>query len=142
MNTANLVGGIVIGTSDMSEVALGWSTFNGDQIAMYGMNAGLPKTLVRETVRYYKKVYPFLSEVLDSVIDTPISPELAGNNQLTEDIIGKYEVNDFILYHFLVCGDTNERIAYFLKKFFKMDEDKAIDYVNNFYNFNFNVSYI
>ena len=133
MNTANLVGGIVIGTSDMSEVALGWSTFNGDQMAMYGMNAGLPKTVVRETVRYYKKVYPFLSEVLDSVIDTPISPELAGNNQLTEDIIGKYEVNDFILYHFLVCGDTNERIAYFLKKFFKMDEDKAIDYVNNFY---------
>ena len=78
MNTANLVGGIVIGTSDMSEVALGWSTFNGDQMAMYGINSGLPKTVVRETVRYYKKVYPFLAEVLDSIIDTPISPELNG----------------------------------------------------------------
>ena len=133
MNTANLVGGIVIGTSDMSEVALGWSTFNGDQMAMYGINSGLPKTVVRETVRYYKKVYPFLAEVLDSIIDTPISPELNGSKQLTEDIIGKYEINDFILYHFLVNGDSDERIVYFLKKFFKMKENVAIDYVNNFY---------
>ena len=133
MNTANLVGGIVIGTSDMSEVALGWSTFNGDQMAMYGINSGLPKTVVRETVRYYKKVYPYLAEVLDSIIDTPISPELNGSKQLTEDIIGKYEINDFILYHFLVNGDSDERIVYFLKKFFKMKENVAIDYVNNFY---------
>ena len=103
MNTANLVGGIVIGTSDMSEVALGWSTFNGDQMAMYGINSGLPKTVVRETVRYYKKVYPFLAEVLDSIIDTPISPELNGSKQLTEDIIGKYEIN---VSHPYRRGDT------------------------------------
>lgn len=133
MNTANLVGGIVIGTSDMSEVALGWSTFNGDQMAMYGINAGLPKTVVKETVRYYKKIYPNIADVLDSIIDTPISPELNGSKQLTEDIIGKYEVNDFILYHFLVNGDSDERIVYFLKKFFKMKDSVALDYVNNFY---------
>ena len=133
MNTANLVGGIVIGTSDMSEVALGWSTFNGDQMAMYGINSGLPKTVIKETVRYYKKIYPNIADVLDSIIDTPISPELNGSNQLTEDIIGKYEVNDFILYHFLVNGDSDERIVYFLKKFFKMKDSVALDYVNNFY---------
>ena len=133
MNTANLVGGIVIGTSDMSEVALGWSTFNGDQMAMYGINSGLPKTVVKETVRYYKKIYPNIADVLDSIIDTPISPELNGSKQLTEDIIGKYEVNDFILYHFLVNGDSDERIVYFLKKFFKMKDSVALDYVNNFY---------
>ena len=133
MNTANLVGGIVIGTSDMSEVALGWSTFNGDQMAMYGINSGLPKTVIKETVRYYKKIYPNIADVLDSIIDTPISPELNGSNQLTEDIIGKYEVNDFILYHFLVNGDSDERIVYFLKKFFKMKDSVALDYVNNFF---------
>lgn len=141
MNLANKEKGIVIGTSDMSEVALGWSTFNGDQMAMYGINSGLPKTVVKETVRYYKKIYPFLSDVLDSVINTPISPELSGSKQLTEDIIGKYEINDFILYHFLVCGDSNERIVYFLKKFFDMKENDAIDYVNNFYNRFFHQQY-
>ena len=141
MNLANKEKGIVIGTSDMSEVALGWSTFNGDQMAMYGINSGIPKTVIKETVRYYKNIYPFLSDVLDSVINTPISPELAGSNQLTEDIIGKYEINDFILYHFLVCGDSNERIVYFLKRFFKMEENNAIDYVNNFYNRFFHQQY-
>lgn len=133
MNTANLNNALVIGTSDMSEVALGWSTFNGDQMAMYGINAGLPKTVVKEVVRYYKKIYPEIEDILDSVINTPISPELGGKNQLTEEIIGKYEINDFILYHFLVNGDTDDRIIYLLKKFFKLENKKALEYVNNFY---------
>ena len=133
MNTANLEGGLVIGTGDMSEVALGWSTFNGDQMAMYGMNAGLPKTAIKVVTKYFENIYPELKECINSVIGTPISPELKGN-QLTEDIIGKYEINDFILYHFLVNGDTGERIVYLLKKFFNMNENEAIDYVNNFNN--------
>ena len=131
MNTANLEGGLVIGTGDMSEVALGWSTFNGDQMAMYGMNAGLPKTAIKVVTKYFENIYPNLSDCINDVIGTPISPELKGN-QLTEDIIGKYEINDFILYHFLVNGDTSERIVYLLKKFFNMDDNQAIDYVNNF----------
>ena len=133
MNIANKEGAIVIGTSDMSEVALGWSTFNGDQMAMYGVNCGLPKTVVKETVKYYKKVYPFLSDILDSIISTPISPELAGGNQLTEEIIGKYEINDFILYRFLSCGDSNDRIVYLLEKVLKLSRKESLDYVNNFY---------
>ena len=132
MNTANLEGGIVIGTSDMSEVALGWSTFNGDQMAMYGLNAGIPKTVVREMVRYFINIYPDLKECLLSVIGTPISPELAGSNQLTEDIIGKYEINDFIIYHFLVNGDSFNRISFLIQKGFGLNEEDAEKYVDNF----------
>ena len=132
MNTANMEGAIVIGTSDMSEVALGWSTFNGDQMAMYGLNAGLPKTVVREMVRFYINIYPELKDCLLSVIGTPISPELAGSNQLTEDIIGKYEINDFILYHFLVNGDDASRIIFLIQKGFGLEEEDAFKYVDNF----------
>ncbi len=133
MNTANLHHAIVIGTSDMSEVALGWSTFNGDQMAMYGINSGLPKTVIKATVNYYKGIYPEVADILDSILETPISPELSGSNQLTEDIIGKYEINDFILYHFLVCGDSEARIVYFLERFLKLNKDDAIKCVDNFY---------
>ena len=132
MNTANMEGAIVIGTSDMSEVALGWSTFNGDQMAMYGLNAGLPKTVVREMVRFYINIYPELKDCLLSVIGTPISPELAGSNQLTEDIIGKYEINDFILYHFLVNGDDASRIVFLIQNGFGLLEGDAFKYVDNF----------
>ena len=132
MNIANMEGGIVVGTSDMSEVALGWSTFNGDQMAMYGLNAGLPKTVVREMVRFSIDIYPNLKECLLSVIGTPISPELAGSNQLTEDIIGKYEINDFILYHFLVNGDEAARIMFLIQKGFGLSEEDAFSYVDNF----------
>ncbi len=133
MNMANLEKGIVIGTSDMSEVALGWSTFNGDQMAMYGLNAGLTKTAVKETVRFYKGLFPEVASVLDSVLETPISPELSNNKQKTEDIIGKFEINDFILYHFLVNGDDGERIAYLLTKAFGMEvlpAKAAVDHFN------------
>jgi NAD+ synthase (glutamine-hydrolysing) len=100
-------------------------------MAMYGINCGLPKTVIKATVNYFKSIYPEVSDILDSVLDTPISPELS-SNQLTEDIIGKYEINDFILYHFLVNGDSNERIVYLLKNVLNLDEEKALEYINNF----------
>lgn len=134
MNLANLHGGIVIGTSDMSEVALGWSTFNGDQMAMYGMNSGIPKTAVKALVGYYKKLYPEIADTLDSIIGTPISPELTGNDQATEDIIGKYEINDFILYRFLANGDSESRIIYLLTKFMNLSKEEASKYVKNFFD--------
>lgn len=134
MNLANLNNAIVIGTSDMSEVALGWSTFNGDQMAMYGINAGLPKTAVKAVVNYYKELLPEIKDVLDSILETPISPELTNNNQQTENIIGKYEINDFILYRFLACGDSEDRIAYLLEKFMNLSTAEALKYVNNFFN--------
>ena len=134
MNLANLHGGIVIGTSDMSEVALGWSTFNGDQMAMYGINAGIPKTVVKVVVSYYKNIYPNIAEILDDILNTPISPELSGSSQETETIIGKYEINDFILYHFLVNGDTEARIEYLLIDSFALTQTEAHKYVTNFYN--------
>ena len=132
MNLGNKEGGLVVGTGDMSEIALGWCTFNGDHMAMYGLNAGLPKTLVRATVNYYKGIYPEVKSCLDSIIATPISPELA-NNQKTEDLIGKYEINDFILYRYLVCGDEKARIVSLLVSDMELKEDDAIDYVNNFF---------
>ena len=132
MNLANLHKAIVVGTSDMSEVALGWSTFNGDQMAMYGLNAGLTKTALREVCRYYTKLYPEVSEEIISIIGTPISPELAGASQKTEDVIGKYEINDFILYHFMVCGDTFERISYLLQVSLGLDEATANSAIDNF----------
>jgi NAD+ synthase (glutamine-hydrolysing) len=132
MNLANLRGALVIGTSDMSEMALGWSTFGGDHMAMYGLNAGLTKTAVIETVRYYKSVYPETAAILDLILSAPISPELTGVDQKTEELIGKYEINDFILYRFWVVGDDDERIVYLLKKFFNLTGHEALKYVKRF----------
>lgn len=132
MNLANLHNGIVVGTGDMSEIALGWCTFNGDQMAMYGLNAGLTKTALREVCRYYTKIYPEITEEVISIIGTPISPELAGLSQKTEDVIGKYEINDFILYHFIVCGDTPKRVSYLLQKALGLSKEKADSSVDNF----------
>ena len=132
MNLANQEGGIVIGTSDMSEIALGWSTFNGDHMAMYGLNAGIVKTVIKETVKFYCNIFPDLCEVLESILKTPISPELSSSDQKTEDIIGKYEINDFILYHFLVAGADEERLIFLLSHVFKLESKEAKKYVNNF----------
>ncbi len=132
MNIANKEKAIVIGTGDMSEIALGWSTFNGDHMAMYAINAGLPKTVVKEVVNYYCDVYPEVSSVIKRILETPITPELASSSQSTEDIIGKYEINDFILYHFLVNGDTSDRIEYLLQRVMNLDNDVAKEYVYNF----------
>ena len=125
MSLANRVGGIVVGTGDLSEKALGWSTYAGDHIAMYDVNAGVPKTLIQfvirwvanERVKLWSKGDPkTLREVLFSILDTPISPELlpAGVDgdiaQLTEDTIGPYELHDFFLFHFVRRGRRPSRI--------------------------------
>ena len=110
-NTANQVRGIVVGTGDLSELALGWCTFNADQMASYNVNAGVPKTLVTYLVRWYarERANAALASVLERVLATPISPELTPSasgqiEQQTESIIGPYELHDFFLYHFVRGG--------------------------------------
>lgn len=109
MNLSNKIGGIVVGTGDMTEMALGWCTFAGDQIAHYGLNSGIPKTLVRFMVAEYANELPELADVCRDIVDTPISPELL-EGQVTEETIGSYEINDFIMYRLLKFGDSKERI--------------------------------
>lgn len=105
MDVANMCGGMVIGTGDMSELALGWATYNGDQMSMYGINSSVPKTLVKHMVEWYaeSRAEGVLRDVLLDVVATPVSPELlpidgAGNAQITEDIVGPYDLHDFFLY--------------------------------------------
>lgn len=111
MDVANQTGGLVIGTGDMSELALGWATYNGDHMSMYGVNAGVPKTLVRHLVRYCADTCDdeALKAVLTDILDTPVSPELLPPvdgviSQKTEDLVGPYELHDFFLYYMLRCG--------------------------------------
>jgi len=111
MDIANKENGMVIGTGDMSELALGWATYNGDHMSMYGVNASVPKTLVRHLVRYYAEACgdEELETILLDVLDTPVSPELLPPedgeiSQKTEDIVGPYELHDFFLYYMLRCG--------------------------------------
>ena len=110
-DTANLTGGIVVGTGDLSELALGWCTFNADQMASYNVNAGVPKTLIAYLVRWYARhrAGKELQPILERVLDTPITPELVPSEdgeigQRTEEIIGPYELHDFFLFHFLRSG--------------------------------------
>lgn len=120
MDLANKYNGLVVGTGDMSELALGWATYCGDQMSMYGVNAGVPKTLVRYLVRYAaENIFgERLREILIDVIDTPVSPELLPTDdegniaQITEDKVGPYELHDFFLYYFLRYGFTREKIAF------------------------------
>ena len=117
MDLANRYNGLVIGTGDMSELALGWATYNGDHMSMYGVNAGVPKTLVRHLVRYYADTCgeEELWKVLLDVLDTPVSPELlppeeGSISQKTEDLVGPYELHDFFLYYMLRCAFPPEKI--------------------------------
>ncbi len=116
MDIANQVGGLVIGTGDLSELALGWATYNGDHMSMYGLNASIPKTLIRYLVSYYANtVQEPLRLILQDVLDTPVSPELlppenGSISQKTEDIVGPYELHDFFLYYFLRCGYEPEKL--------------------------------
>lgn len=120
MDLANKYNGLVVGTGDMSELALGWATYCGDQMSMYGVNAGVPKTLVRYLVRYAaENIFgERLRKILMDVIDTPVSPELLPTDdegniaQITEDKVGPYELHDFFLYYFLRYGFTREKIAF------------------------------
>lgn len=118
MDIANQTGGLVIGTGDMSELALGWATYNGDHMSMYGVNASVPKTLVRHLVGYYADTCDDdkLSEVLLDVLDTPVSPELLPPSedgtiaQKTEDLVGPYELHDFFMYHMLRFGVSPDKL--------------------------------
>ncbi len=127
MDIANQTGGIVLGTGDLSELALGWATYNGDHMSMYGINAGVPKTLVRYLVEWFadETADNELSIALKDVADTPISPELTpadadGNiKQRTEDLVGPYELHDFFLYYTLRFGFRPARIFYLARHAFE-----------------------
>ncbi len=112
MDLANAEGGLLVGTGDLSEIALGWCTFNGDHMSMYNVNASVPKTLIRDLVEHHASVSePGLATVLRDVILTPVSPELLPGDQHTEAVLGRYELHDFFLYYFMKFGETPEGLA-------------------------------
>ena len=122
MDVANKENAIVVGTGDLSELALGWATYNGDHMSMYGVNAGVPKTLIRHLVKYVSE--DMATETLLDIVDTPISPELipADENgmikQKTEDLVGPYELHDFFIYYFMRYGFSPSKIFMLAKKAF------------------------
>ena len=131
MNLANKTGGMVVGTGDLSELALGWATYNGDHMSMYGVNASIPKTLVRYLVAYEAdRTMGELSDVLYDVLDTPVSPELLPPkdgeiSQKTEDLVGPYELHDFFLYYMLRFGYPPRKIYRIARKTFAGAYDDA-----------------
>ncbi len=142
MDIANQVGGMVIGTGDMSELALGWATYNGDHMSMYGVNVSVPKTLVRHLVRYYADTCgeEALKAVLLDVLDTPVSPELLPPengviSQKTEDLVGPYELHDFFLYYVLRFGFKPSRIYRMALQAFEgeYDRETIFKWLNVFY---------
>jgi len=130
MDIANQVGGIVLGTGDLSELALGWATYNGDHISMYNVNACVPKTLVRCIVNWYADVCgdKAISSILSDIVATPVSPELLPSDengdiaQMTENLVGPYELHDFFLYYTLRYGFSPERIRMLARKAFPADK--------------------
>ena len=133
MDIANRTGGMVIGTGDMSELALGWATYNGDHMSMYGVNASVPKTLVRHLVKYAadETKDQELKSVLYDVLDTPVSPELLPPKdgdiaQKTEDLVGPYELHDFFLYYMLRFGYEPAKIFRLAKRAFEGDYDGEV----------------
>ena len=128
MSTANKENGIVVGTGDLSEIALGWSTYNGDHMSMYNVNCGVPKTLIQFLI-HYEALRPGneqMKETLQKIVDFPISPELLPPGadgkeilQKTEEKIGPYELHDFFLYYFVRFGFTPEKILYLATTAFK-----------------------
>lgn len=142
MDIANKTGGMVIGTGDMSELALGWATYNGDHMSMYGVNSGVPKTLVRHLVKYYADTcqHEELTAVLQDILDTPVSPELlppSGDSisQKTEDLVGPYELHDFFLYYMLRCGFEPAKIYRIAKTSFagRYADDVILKWLKTFY---------
>ena len=130
MNTSNRENGLVIGTGDLSEIALGWSTYNGDHISAYSLNSGIPKTLIKYVIEYYKSNKK-IAHIIDDILDTPISPELLPHQdnkitQKTEDIIGSYELHDFFLYHFIKYGAKPSKILYLADLAFKEYDKETI----------------
>ncbi len=142
MDIANQTGGLVIGTGDMSELALGWATYNGDHMSMYGVNASVPKTLVRHLVQFYADTCgdEQLRNVLLDVLDTPVSPELLPPengtiSQKTEDLVGPYELHDFFLYYMLRCGFAPDKIYRLALQTFAgcYDEETILKWLTTFY---------
>ena len=148
MDIANQTGAMVLGTGDLSELALGWATYNGDHMSMYGVNAGIPKTLVRYLVRWFATHAATESEreTLMDIVDTPISPELIpadehGNiKQKTEDLVGPYELHDFFLYYTLRYGFTPRRIFMMACKAYEgvYDRDTIKHWITTFFRRFFN----
>ncbi len=143
MDIANKTSGLVIGTGDMSELALGWATYNGDHMSMYGVNVGVPKTLVRHLVQYYAEVLAdsTLTKVLYDVLDTPVSPELLPpdeNGQIeqkTEDLVGPYELHDFFMYYILRFGIHPAKLYRIACAAFRPDysEETILKWLKTFY---------
>ncbi len=142
MDIANQTGGLVIGTGDLSELALGWATYNGDHMSMYGVNGSVPKTLVRHLVRYYADTCgdESLRQVLLDVLDTPVSPELLPPedgkiSQKTEDIVGPYELHDFFLYHMLRQGFGPRKVYRVAREAFAgmYGEEEILRWLKTFY---------
>lgn len=142
MDLANDLGGIVVGTGDMSELALGWATYNGDHMSMYGVNASVPKTMIRFIVKYYADASDNdkLKKILYDVLDTPVSPELLPSDdgmisQRTEELVGPYLLHDFFLYYMLTYGYTPGKIAFLAEKAFegKYDRRKIVECLKIFY---------
>ena len=140
MDMANMYGGIVVGTGDLSELALGWATYNGDHMSMYGVNGSVPKTLVRELVNYYANhSRGKLKAVLLDVLDTPVSPELLPPSdteikQKTEDIVGPYILHDFYMYHLLYRQSSPKTVFAIAKHTFKgeFDEQTILKWLKTF----------
>lgn len=141
MDYSNKVNGIVIGTGDMSELALGWCTYNGDHMSMYGVNASVPKTLVKHLVKWFASEFgERAKEILLDIVDTPISPELVPSGedkigQKTEDLVGPYELHDFFMYHLLRNSFAPRKIFMLARKAFESQYDEAtlLKWLKNFY---------
>lgn len=143
MDYANKVGGFVIGTGDLSELALGWATYNGDHMSNYAVNASVPKTLVRHLTRYFarREDYAEVSAILDDILDTPISPELTPADsdgtiaQKTEDLVGPYELHDFFLYHVLRHGFGPGKIYFLAQHAFagRFDRGTILKWLRTFF---------
>ena len=141
MDVANKENAIVIGTGDMSELALGWCTYNGDQMSMYGVNASVPKTLVKHLVKWFASgMDGNVAGILLDIVDTPISPELVPSGddiigQKTEDLVGPYELHDFFMYHILRNSFSPKKIFWLATNAFKgkYDERVIVKWMRNFY---------
>lgn len=142
MDMANKHRGILIGTGDLSELVLGWCTYNGDHMSMYGVNASVPKTLVKYLIEWYARfggADDGLRDILLDIIDTPISPELLPSDgkeivQKTESAIGPYEVHDFFIYYFLRTKFSGKKILFLAEHAFKdkYSSEQLLEYYNKF----------
>lgn len=147
MDYANKINAIVVGTGDLSELALGWCTYNGDHMSMYSVNSSVPKTLVKHLVKWFASEFDDkASSILLDIVDTPISPELVPSeekdtiSQKTEDLVGPYELHDFFIYHMLRNSFSPRKIFWLARIAFKgrYDDKVLLKWLRNFYRRFFN----